>query len=321
MSALLRRTAGTKAKPGTYAELERLSEGCDVRQRLARAPGRFRVGLPPEDVVLNRTVLMDMMYFDGRSLQHVVDRDTLYSAASFCRGETVDELWQQYLKTWVHPYVGQPQVLHIDQAPQFESPTWKAWTYSAGSTLILSGIESHNALGDGERYHSFLRLIYRKVRLAHPGLTQDKALSMATATMNQNAGPRGLVHTLLVFHFIPRMPVTPLQLTAQTDRVQAMVTARKEMTTLATRVRVQTALSSNFPAAADRDINPGTSVLVYREPPADQWEGTFVAVAVKEEMLQLAMDGLLKALGIDKVKPYVILQPAAKASNAGEAHM
>lgn len=146
---------------------------------------------------------------------------------------------------------------------------------------MLSGIESHNAPGVGERYHSFWRLIYSRVRMAHPGLSKDVALSMATAAINQTAGPRGLIPTLLVFGVSPQMPVTPLPLPAQRDRVQAMVTARKEIAAQIARVRVRTALAARVPAAADRNVLPGTNVLVYREPPVDQWEGPYVVVAVK----------------------------------------
>eukprot|EP00168_Porphyra_purpurea_P020863 TRINITY_DN895_c0_g1_i6.p1 TRINITY_DN895_c0_g1~~TRINITY_DN895_c0_g1_i6.p1 ORF type:complete len:1091 (+),score=259.84 TRINITY_DN895_c0_g1_i6:1132-4404(+) len=305
LTAVLRRTADPKAEPDTQKKVERLTAACDVCQRLARAPGRFRVAIPDEDVVFNRTVLLDLMYLDGRSVLHVVDKDTLYSAATLCSGEAIEDLWTLYLETWVHAYVGHPQIMHVDQAPQFKAPAWKALADSANTALVLSGIESHNALGVGERYHAFLRLIYRKVRLAHPGVTQRGALSMATAAMNQTAGPRGLVPTLLVFGVIPRMPVTPLPLPAQRDRLEAMVTARKEMATRVASLRVRTALAARVPAAADRDIAPAMRVLVYREPPVDKWEGPFVAVSVKDKTVHLAVDGQLKPFGIDKVKPYL----------------
>eukprot|EP00170_Pyropia_yezoensis_P006805 contig_27731_g6827 len=129
------------------------------------------------------------MYLDGRSLMHIVDKDTLYSAATFCHGEAIEDLWKQYLTTWVHP--------------------------------------------------------------------------------------------------------------------QAMATACKEMTAQMARARVRSALAARVPAAADRDVQPGTQVLVYREPPVDQWEGPFTAVVTKYKMVWLAIDGQLKPFGVDKVKPQV----------------
>eukprot|EP00170_Pyropia_yezoensis_P006806 contig_27732_g6828 len=248
------------------------------------------------------------MYLDGRSLMHIVDKDTLYSAATFCHGGAIEDLWKQYLTTRVHPYVGHPQVMHTDQAPQFKSLTWKALTDSANTTLVLSKIESHNALGVGERYHTFLRFIYRKIRLAHPELSQKMALGMATAAMNQTAGPRGLVPTLLIFRVIPRIPVTPLSLPGERDRAQAMATACKEMTAQMARVRVRSALADGVPAAADCDFQPSTQVLVYRESPVDQWERPFTAVVNIDKIVWLAIDGQLKPFGVDKVKPHVAMR-------------
>lgn len=61
LAVLLRRACDPKASPGTRARLDEVSEGCDVCQRLSRAPGLFRVALPPEDISFNRIVLLDLM--------------------------------------------------------------------------------------------------------------------------------------------------------------------------------------------------------------------------------------------------------------------
>lgn len=321
LSALLRRANDGKIEASTSAELERLTAACDVCQRLAKAPGRFRVAMPNEDVVFNRVVLMDLMYLDGRSVLHAIDKDTLFSAAAFTCGEKLEELWQLYLHTWVHPYVGHPQVLHVDQAPQFKSPAWRALNTSASTELVLSGVESHNALGVGERYHAFLRAIYRKVRAEHPGVPQEAALSIAVAAMNQTAGPRGLVPTLLVFGVIPRTPVTTRLLPDQSNRMEAMVKARNEMQALVAKTRLRVALSAPVPAAADRAVSPGDKVLAYREHPQDEWVGPFALVAQHDKIVWLAVDGVLKQFSIDKIKRYVppVATTAVESPTTGDA--
>lgn len=137
--------------------------------------------------------------------------------------------------------------------------------------------------------------------------------------MNQTAGPRGLIPSLLVFGVIQRMPLAPLPLPAQRDRIQAMVTARKEMAMLVARARVRTGLAASVPAAADREIIPGTAILVYRERPVDQWEGPYVAVAVKDKTVWLAVDGQSKVFNVDKVKPHVAAGQVSAAPGAGRA--
>jgi len=319
LTALLRRAGGAKVTPDMQSELAKISAACDVCQRLAVAPRRFRTTMPTDDLSFNRTVYLDLMYLDGKSVLHVVDRDTAFSAAAFTDGERVDALWQLYCCIWANPYVGHPSSMHADQGPQFKSAAWKALASSAGIDLQLSGVESHNALGTGERYHAFLRAIYRRVRMEYPTMTAGSALSMAVAAMNQIAGPRGLVPTLLVFGVLPRTPITPLPLPVQRERMEAMATARKEMEAQVAKARVAAALTTSVPAAAGRVLTPGEQVLVYREPPVHEWVGPYTVVTQQDKVVWLAADGHLRQFSVDKVKPYV--QPTnSQAAEATTTH-
>lgn len=102
LAALLRRVKDPKATPGTRQQLDKLSEECEICQRLSRAPGRFRVALPPDDICFNRTVLLDVMYLDGSPVLHVIDKNTRFGAAAFMSaGESVDATWALYVRIWV----------------------------------------------------------------------------------------------------------------------------------------------------------------------------------------------------------------------------
>lgn len=83
-----------------------------------------------------------------------------------------------------------------------------------------------------------------------------------------------------------------------------MATAIKEMQAQVARARVRTSLAAPVPAASRRDENPGEIVLVHREPPVDQWVGPHHVVFQKGKEIWLAVDGVLKQYGIDKVKLY-----------------
>ena len=79
-------------------------------KKLAREPGSFRVSLPSEDIAFNRTVYMDIMYLDGKSVLNIVYKrvlkDTQFSAAAFLsQGETTEDVWHIYMTHWVIPYV------------------------------------------------------------------------------------------------------------------------------------------------------------------------------------------------------------------------
>jgi len=187
------------------------------------------MALPTQDIVFNRTVLLDLMYLDGKPVLHVVDKDTLFSAATLLQGETVEAVWWAYTRSWVYAYAGHPEAMHTDQGPQFVAAGWRALVHAAGTRHIESGAESHNSLGAGERYHAVLRNIYRRVKRDHPDVPPEVVLALTVSAMNQTIRPHGLVPTLLVIGLIPRIPVSPLLLPAQLDCMRAADTARKEM--------------------------------------------------------------------------------------------
>ena len=103
------------------------------------------------------------------------------------------------MRIWACVNRGLPDVMATDQGPEFTFNRGETFANLVGIRYNLSGVHSHNALGVGGRYHSFLRSIYRRVRQGHPNLGKSFALSLSEKTMNDTAGYKGLVPTLLVF--------------------------------------------------------------------------------------------------------------------------
>lgn len=111
--------------PEIHKELLNISSSCDIFQRLSKEPGRFRVELPDEDIVFNRTVIMDLMSFESSNGLHIIDKDTLFSAAIFLSsGESAENIWNDYMKAWVLTYIGYYKRTNTDQGPQFTSGRW-----------------------------------------------------------------------------------------------------------------------------------------------------------------------------------------------------
>lgn len=243
--AVMKRADPDNCTPRDLHELEEISSRCDVCQRLSRAPNRFRVSLPHDDVVFNRIPFVDIMFLDGKAVLHCVDRETKLKAAAFLPDETADTAWQTYQKIWSLPYVGHPEHMHADQGPQLKSRRWECLCHLAGIDLTLSGVEEHNALGEGERYHAYLRQTFNKVKADFPTIPDSYSLHIAVKAVNDTAGPNGLVPTLLVFGVLPRALVTPPDLPQQKQRMEAMQCARDEMAKSISQRRINTALGSN----------------------------------------------------------------------------
>ncbi len=181
-------------------------------------------------------------------------------------GQTADATWDLFVKIWVAAYVGYPQELHVDQGPQLQAPQWRARVEAAGIKQRDSGVESHKLLGAGERYHAFLRQIFRRVRAAHRTIDKGQALSLSVWAMNQTAGADGYLSSSPRVGINPRMPVNPVDLPMQRERNKALVEARADMVKHVARARLSTAVRRNVPKASNT-TSPGMRVLVYREKP------------------------------------------------------
>lgn len=222
MYEIMKRADDPTATKEILKELEDITSKYDICQRLSTEPGRFRVSLPPGDIVFNRIVLLDIMSLLGKSVLHIVDKDTLFSAASVLSSERSKAVWDTFLRLWARAYTGYPDAIHDDQGPQFQSAEWKGYLRGCSIRIIDSGVESHNTLGAGERYHEYLRQVFRKVQEESPELPKEEALSIAVYGMNCTAGPNGLSPILLVFGIVPRLPIRPAALPKQQERFAAL---------------------------------------------------------------------------------------------------
>lgn len=99
------------------------------------------------------------MWLDGKAVLHVVDAHTHFSGAEFLKGQSVEDVWEAFIQCWDSLYTGFPETIKVDQGSAFTSLRWQRLCEEVGTVTEESGIESHNSLGSGERYHEPLRRI------------------------------------------------------------------------------------------------------------------------------------------------------------------
>jgi hypothetical protein len=134
-----------------------------------------------------------------------------------------------------------------------------------GIHLRHTGIESHNSLGTGERFHGPLQRVMGKLKHDHPRIPDSVGLSMAVHALNITAGPKGLVPILLVFGKLPRLPHVDSVPLNQADRFKAMHVARAEYEQILAQRRIGMALANRPPPSSNYVFEPGQWVNVFRE--------------------------------------------------------
>lgn len=176
---IIQHGAKEHAIPDLRSQLEHILEICDTCQRLAKETSRFRVTMPNTDCVFNRTVGMGIMKLEGHSVLHIVDHDTKFSAASYLERVSTAIVLKTVFSGWVATYIGYPTKVILDQRPQFQSHEYYSSLAAAGVKQGNAEAESHNALGGTERYHSYLRNVFAKVRSEHLELLKNIILQIA----------------------------------------------------------------------------------------------------------------------------------------------
>jgi hypothetical protein len=206
-----------------------------------------------------------------------------------------------------------PQYHAFGCGVHFVSPKWKRFTDLSKIKLVQSGVEAHNYLGVGERYHNPLRRVYHKVRKDFPSMSLGLALRLAVKAMNDTMGPYGLVPSLLVFVMVLRFPIIDANVPDQEQRVLAMKVSREEYQNVVAEMRVKAALLHNVPAAADMQYKEGDLMLAKYEN-RDTWDGPFEVVAVDDKILTVRDPNNLKRwksteyqqrFNKQQVRPYV----------------
>ncbi|CDF34787.1 unnamed protein product [Chondrus crispus] len=259
---LLKRGTPDRVKNDTPTIIQDIVDECAGCKRFGIRPYRFRVSLPSDEVIFNHEVAVDLFWVGGNPILHVVDTHTGYQNVALPKSLSARHVWDAFLEAWVTVYVGIPNRIRADQGSVFTSKFWDDITTLHGIDLQLSGTQSHNSIGIGERYHAPLRRIFRVIRSQYPKLDPEIAIRLAVKAANDTLGPNGYVPSRLVYGVDPAFPVVNAQLPAQRERMAALETAKLEMATITAQLRIQQALKSKLPPASRYDIRPGDEVLV-----------------------------------------------------------
>lgn len=86
-------------------------------------------------------------------------------------------------------------------------------------------MNSHNELGNGEKYHAYLRKVYKTLRMDLSNINCKHVLRLAVKAVKYTTGPAGLVSALMVFGVLPQLPVHTKDLREQRDRMREMLLA------------------------------------------------------------------------------------------------
>lgn len=195
---LIRKAQPDGDSPETYDILKDILTGCNPFQRMQNGPKRFWVSFGADEVIFNELLFLDVMYIDDTPVLHVIYEATWFSAAKFLHGMSKKHIRNASVECWPLVYTGIPNRIFVDQEFLF----WKsfiAYERLCNVEVSQTGIEFHNSLGLGDRYHQPLGNTFLKISLTHNRVPKELRLSMAAEVMNDTLGLEGKVPSALVF--------------------------------------------------------------------------------------------------------------------------
>lgn len=145
---------------------------------------------------------MDIMYIDGRALLTVVEEGTKFSTSRLLDDVTTKKIWTTLIECRASIYTGLPNRIRVNQGTNLGS-AFVRMAELHGVDIEYTGIESHNSLAVGSRYHQPLRQTFREIIVENPSDDRKLALAVSVKAMNDTLGSEGLVTSSLVFGEFP----------------------------------------------------------------------------------------------------------------------
>ncbi|KAI0994279.1 hypothetical protein K3495_g13903, partial [Podosphaera aphanis] len=288
-----------------HKAIEHLTKVCHHCQMNAKSPGRFRFTLK-DDCEFNYSVVIDVLYLDGRPVLQVVDEATAFQAARFLKDMTAKSAWDALRHCWIDTYQGPPDIIVADAGKNFTSQEFIKNADALAITVKIVPVESHNSVGKVERYHLLLRRSFDIIKdeLKDCSCDRNIILQMAVKAVNDSAGPDGIVPTLLVFGAYPRLTKESPSSPTFNKRAESIRKAMKEIREIKARRLVNDALSTrNGPSSTETLALPLQSdVRVYRENKG--WTGPYKLISINGETCMIDMPHGPTPFRSVVVKPY-----------------
>ncbi|KAA8491312.1 hypothetical protein FVE85_7733 [Porphyridium purpureum] len=226
--------AGTPLAENDTSTLRALIKNCHICQRFAKKPRSPELSASI-DVSFNHTVQLDHFYLHQSAVNrtmpvmHVICAGTRFQTGQWLPdGCSAQALWDIFNLIWVTAYSGAPHIVKVDPGSAYDCADFKSLANASGIYVSVQPIEAHESIGKIERAHAIIRTMYDKYTEEDPNADNDEALAhcflVANCTPSHSVAPPAL----MVFGPMPRLVIGAVaDIPSQTDRIRAMLIARR----------------------------------------------------------------------------------------------
>ena len=237
------------------------------------------VGLP-HATKFNETVAMDLKFFNGKIILHLIDHLTRFSSAIVCKSKEPKEIISGIIKAWIGIF-GPPEKFLTDNGGEFANAHFLELAESFNIRVMSTAAESPWSNGLVERHNATLAEMLQKI-VEEQKTTLEVALAWAIQAKNSMANVHGFSPAQLAIGYTPMVPSVlsddpPALETREGDDIisenlNCMKLAREAFIKAESSERIKRALRHNIRPSASNKFYSGDTVY-YKRNDSRKWKG------------------------------------------------
>ena len=228
----------------------------------------------------NEIVAIDIKYYHGAPLLHLIDTCTLFSATVVLKSKEAKEVVDNIFQVWINTF-GCPQKFTCDNRMDFKSQEFTELTKSLNMNILITPVNSpYSNKSLCEHYNFLLEDMIDRMREVDCSLTV--AVAWAVNALNSSNNDQGFSPSQLVFGYNPILPSVrngkPPALSKSkysdiiTEHFQTMKIARVAHIKAKTSERVRQALNDKNWSCSDNKYLT-YDMVHYRKEANKSWQG------------------------------------------------
>ena len=258
--------------------IKKVSDECLICKIYRKTPQRPIVGLPMA-TSFQECIAMDLKFYKGRILLHLIHHATRLSVSSFVKSKEPEGILKTIFKSWIQ-IDGAPETFSTDNGGEFANSKFMDMAEFIHITVKVIAAESAFSTVLVERYNFIITNILDLEDSQH--LDMDLTLAWCLNPKNSLANMHGFSPFQLVFGQNPKLPSTftdklPALIqhntsTILTDSLTAPHKARQAFMSSESSERIRRALNNNVRTSGDTKYITGDNVY-YKKINEKSWRG------------------------------------------------
>lgn len=185
-------------------DLEKIEERCDVCKTYARTPSRPVVSFPMA-TYFNEKVAMDLKYWRGKWILHLIDMWSRYTISIFIQRKKTTDVIDKIMSHWIGIF-GVMGAIMTDNGGEFNSDEMREVASILNVKVCTSAGESPFQNGLCERVHSVTDMMLTKLEQDYKDVNEQSLLCWANMARNVLQMWNGFSSHQLVFGWNPNLP-------------------------------------------------------------------------------------------------------------------